>query len=109
MANQLHQHLNYNDLYEHFQSGFRAKHSMETALVKITNNLLCAADTGLLSILILLDLSAAFDTISHPILIERLANIGIIGGALSWFCSYLTDRQQFVQLKHYKFTCASVP
>lgn len=59
--------------------------------------------------LVLLDLSAAFDTISHPLLTERLASIGIMGDVLSWFCSYLTDRQQFVQLKHYKSACASVP
>jgi len=47
VANQLHQHFNYNDLYKHFQSG------LETTLVKITNKLLCADDSGLLSILIL--------------------------------------------------------
>nr|XP_033934975.1 protein kinase C epsilon type-like [Pseudochaenichthys georgianus] len=67
----------------------------ETALVKITNDLLRAADSGLLTILFLLDLSAAFDTISHPLL---LAGIGITGVALSWFSPYLTDRQQFVYI-----------
>uniref|UniRef100_A0A8C1LVW7 Reverse transcriptase domain-containing protein n=2 Tax=Cyprinus carpio TaxID=7962 RepID=A0A8C1LVW7_CYPCA len=102
VAHQLREHLSCNSLYEQLQSGFRAFHSVETALVKISNDLLLAADAGLLSILILLDLSAAFDTISHPILLSRLESIGITGMALSWFGSYLTDRIQFVQLKQFK-------
>ena len=93
VATQLQSHLDTNNLHEPLQSGFRPKHSTETALVKITNDLLLVADSGLLTILILLDLSAAFDTISHPLLLDRLAGIGITGAALSWFTSYLTGRQ----------------
>ncbi len=84
-----------------FQSGFRSHHSVETALVKISNDLLPAADSGLQSILILFDLNAAFDTISHSILMDRLESIGIMGMALTWFRSYLTGRTQFVQLKQF--------
>ncbi len=77
-------------IYEEFQSGFRPRHSTETAL-KITNDLLLASDQGCISLLVLLDRSAAFNTIDHDILIDRLQNYtGIQGQALRWFRSQLS-------------------
>ncbi len=88
-----------NDIYEEFQSGFRPPHSTETALVKIINDLLLALDQGCISLLVLLDHSAAFNTIDHDILIDQLQNYtGIQGQALSWFRSYLSDCYHFVYL-----------
>ncbi len=83
------------DIYEEYQSDFRPCHSTETALVKITNYLLLASNQGCISLLVLLDLSAAFDTIDHDILIDRLQNYtGIQGQALR----SLSGRYHFVYL-----------
>ncbi len=99
MALQLHNHLIVNNLFEPLQSGFRKFHSTETALVKVTNDLLMASDSVSLSILILLDLSATFDTVNHIHLLNHLENVfGVSETVLTWFRSYLTDRQQFVYM-----------
>ncbi len=91
--------LQKNDIYEEFQSVFRPRHSTETALFKMTNDLLLASDQGCISLLVLLDLSAAFDTIDHDILIDRIQNYtGIQGQGLRWFRSYLSDCYHFVYL-----------
>ncbi len=96
VSSQLYSFLEKNDICEDFQSGFRPYHSTETAL-RVTNDLLLSSDRGCISLLVLLDLSAAFDTIDHNILLNRLENfVGISGSALAWFKSYLSDHHQFV-------------
>uniref|UniRef100_A0A3B1IDG0 Reverse transcriptase domain-containing protein n=1 Tax=Astyanax mexicanus TaxID=7994 RepID=A0A3B1IDG0_ASTMX len=102
VANQLKIHLLSNNLYETFQSGFRTHHSTETALLKVTNDLLLSSDSGSLTILLLLDLSAAFDTVNHSILLNRLESIGITNTALSWFKSYLSDRFHYITINQHK-------
>ena len=82
------------------QSAYKAKHSTETALLKVTTDILNSIDEGNVSVLALLDLSAAFDTIDHNILIKRLKiTFGIDGTALEWIKSYLTARTQKVKIK----------
>jgi len=61
-----------------------------------TNDLLLSSNHGCISLLVLLDLSAAFDAIHHNSLLKRLNYVGICGIALAWFKSYLSDRYQFV-------------
>ena len=97
ISTQLIDHLQHNNLFETFQSGFRALHSTETALVKVTNDLLMTLDNGDSSILVLLDLSAAFDTVNHSILVKRLESwVGLGGTALQLLHSYLSNRTMSV-------------
>ena len=94
---QLKEHLSKNSLFECFQSAYKEHHSTETALVRITNDLLNATDEGMVTILSLLDLSAAFDTLDHAIMVERLStSFGLSGTVLDWFKSYLSERTCFV-------------
>src|SRR6266496_995019 len=80
-----------------FQSAYRPFHSTETALLRIQNDLLLAMDNKKVSALILLDLSSAFDTIDHHILLSRLSSyFGISGLALQLLTSYLQNRTQTV-------------
>jgi len=70
------------------QSAYRRFHSTETAVTKVVNNLLLAADSGQMSALCLLDLTAAFDTVDHELLISRLERqFGLRGVVLEWFRS----------------------
>ena len=92
VALQLHSYLTSNDLYPRLQSAYRKNHSTETALLRVQNDLLRAIDNGSEALLILLDFSAAFDTIDHDICLHRLQNrFGISGIALSWIASFFKD------------------
>merc|ERR1711929_30711 len=74
-------------------------HSIDTALLRVENEILVAMDEGNVTALILLDLSAAFDTVDHNILLSRLRDfIGLHGNALKWCQSYLSDRPEYVRI-----------
>jgi len=107
-ASQLRSYLNANGLFEPFPSGFRSSHSTGTALLRVVNDILLSMDSGLINILILLDLSSAFDTVCHEILISRLSDIGITGSALSWLISYISDRKYYITIQGYKSATAPV-
>ena len=89
--------MDINKLHERYQSAYKKFHSCETALLKVKDDILKAVDDKQCVLLILLDLSAAFDTIDHKTLIKILGEkIGLCGTALQWFQSYLSDRIQSV-------------
>jgi hypothetical protein len=98
VAKQLIDYLKQNNMLPSLQSAYRSGHSTETAVLKVLSDILLAVDSGDLSALALLDLSAAFDTVDHHILLKRLQiSFGLSGSVLAWFRSYLSDRTQHVR------------
>jgi hypothetical protein len=96
-SRQLTQYLETNQLLPHCQSAYRRFHSTETAILKVYSDIVDMIDGGEVVLLGMLDLSAAFDTVEHSILLERLCKThGIQDTALSWITSYLINRTQAV-------------
>ena len=94
---QTHAHVTPHGLYPPFQSAYRKCHSTETALLKVQNDILMNFDSQRVTLLVLLDLSAAFDTVDHGMLLNRFStSFGVMGSALQWFTSYLLNRSQRV-------------
>ena len=89
MQTQLNTFLTNNNLLDPLQSGFKHGNSTETAVLTVSESLKLAKASAQSSVLILLDLSAAFDTVHHATLLSTLTGIGLSGHALHWFKSYL--------------------
>ena len=98
-ANQFIYHMTAHDLHMQFQSAYKRNHSTESALLKVKNDILLNMEAQKVTLLVLLDLSAAFDTVRHDTLLERLkVRFGVKGKALDWFASYLANRSQRVSV-----------
>ena len=96
---QMEEHLAKNNLSEPLQSAYKQNHSTETALVKVTNDILMALDKRQCVYLVLLDLSAAFDTVDHNVFLSQMLTDYSMGGdVVNWMHEYLSDRQQCVQV-----------
>ena len=99
VADQIQPYLSENDLFPTLQSAYRQYHSTETALLKVKNDILMNMEDKHVTLLVFLDLSAAFDTVDHRILLDRLQfDFGISGSALNWFESYLSYRTQCISI-----------
>ena len=99
IAKRLFQHMSHNNLHSKYQHGYKAFHGTETLLLKLVDDVLIGFDSNHATILLLIDLSAAFDTVDINLLLDILENdIGIKGTALQWFSSFLTGRTQRVQI-----------
>ena len=96
---QLTRYLTANGLFPKFQSGFRRYHSTETAVLRVLSDIYSAIDQDQVSLLALLDVSAAFDTVDHGILLEHLStSYGLSGMAYTWLESYITGRAQIIHV-----------
>ena len=98
VAAQLDDHLTRNGLHEPFQSAYRPGHSTETALVRVHNDIVRAIGKHKVVLFVMLDLSAAFDTVNHRCLLSILQELGVGGSVLHWFQSYLECRQQQINI-----------
>ena len=97
---QLNHHLEENDLHCSVQSGYHPHHSCETLLVRMSDDIIKEIQADNIVVVVLLDLSAAFDTIDHRILLEKLLNdYNIKNDAHKWFKSYLESRSFSVKVK----------
>ena len=100
--NQLYRYFQRNELFYSNQYGFRTEHSTELAANELIDQIISDLDKRKNPIVVYMDLSKAFDTLDHKILISKLEYYGIRGTALNWFKSYLEDRKQYVEVNGHK-------
>ena len=99
MLIQLNEHCSNQDLMLSYQSAYRANHSCETSILKLCDDILWAMERQEIMALVALDLSTAFDTVNHSVLLNVLHNqFGITGNALNWYDTYLRPHQCYVEI-----------
>ena len=109
VAERLIEYMQENNLQEALQSAYKRLHSTETALLKVQDHILRNLDQGKGVVLLLLDLSAAFDTVDHGLLLKTLeTNLGIKGQCLQWLTSYIKHRQQCVSIGGFQSTSHTI-
>ena len=93
---QIYEYFQSNNLFYTSQYGFRSKHSTEGAVVEYVDYLKCQIDNGHIPVSVSIDLSKAFNTLDHSILLKKLSFYGLSMNTIRWFENYLSNRKQFV-------------
>jgi hypothetical protein len=96
VSRRLSKYLYNNSLCDPNQAAYRRHHSCESVVIHVCDAALRGMDSGLVTALLMLDLSSAFDTVDHTILLQCLASLGVCASALQWFSCYLSSRSQSV-------------
>ena len=103
----------YNRVYNHLDSkgllyGFQRNNSTEHAILQLTRDITSSFEKGEYTLGVFIDLSKAFDTVDHQILIKKLQYYGIDGTALEWFKSYLSNRKQYISTQEKSESCLDI-
>ena len=104
MYNRVYEHMSLHRLLYNKQFGFQKNNSTEHAVLRLVNDITDSFDKCMLTLGVFIDLSKAFDTVNHTILLKKLKYYGITGQCHKWFCSYLEERKQFIEINHNNFT-----
>ena len=105
---QLSDYFSSNKYFHEGQYDFREKQSTELATVELMDRIISALNDKRLPISIFMDLSKAFDTLDHAILLEKLRYHGISGTSLDWFRSYISNRKQYVEIDNERSPCLNI-
>lgn len=97
----LEEFLDKHNIISNYQHGFRKNHSTASALASFLGSVVSALEGGTYPVGIFLDLTRAFDCVDHTILLEKLELYGIRGNALNWLQSFVANREQYVNIRHY--------
>ena len=108
MHSRLYKHFESNNFLYGKQFGFRKNCSVDYGLMEVVNDISQSMAEKKLTLGVFIDLSKAFDTVDHEILLKKLKSYGVVGVELSWFKSYLTNRQQFVKIDNIESTFLEV-
>ena len=108
MYNKLYSYLSENNVLFNKQFGFRAKHSTEYAITELVDEILNGFSNDKYTLGVFIDLSKAFDTVNHQILLKKLSIYGVKGKSLKWFESYLSERKQYIEHDRYKTSFQNV-
>lgn len=100
VANQFMEFLNSNNLIDDIQHGFRPERSVTSAAVAFLETIIESVDKGKVTIGVFMDVSKAFDSVNHKVLINKLKTLNVAKHSLEWFASYLENRKQFVEITH---------